>query len=72
MAFLASLSGGAGGITGGDQRATSGNADLQAATGDKTINIGGNPNVQTALQSPVFIIGAAVALIAVVYLWRRR
>jgi hypothetical protein len=69
MAMLAGLTGGAGGISGGDQQSRSGNADVRAATGNKTINVGGNPNVSQALGSPWVI--AAVVIIAVVYLWKR-
>jgi len=67
--FLAALGGG-GGVHGGDQVATGGNADVRAATGNKNFNIGGNPNVQGALGSPLVI--GAIALIVVLYLWRRR
>lgn len=70
MAFLASLTGG-GGLSGKtDQTASGGNADVRAATGNRTFNIGGNPNIQTGLQSP-WIIGAVVLLVAV-YLWKRK
>ena len=48
-----------GGATGG----TSGNNDVRAATGNRNYNIGGNPNVSQALQSPIFLIGAAVVLV---------
>ena len=69
MSFLAGFTSG-GGVTGGDQTATSSNRDVSAATGAKNINIGGNPNVQSALASP-WVVGAIVVLGAV-YLWRRR
>ena len=66
---FAAFTGGQGGITGGDQTATGGNADVRAATGTKNINIGGNPNVQGLFQSPVALI--AIAVVAVL-LWRRK
>lgn len=68
MAFLAAGQGGVKGDTA--QTAATGNLDVKAATGNKTINVGGNPNVQTALQSPYVLI--AVAAVVAVWLWRRK
>lgn len=67
MSFLAGFTSG-GGVTGGDQTASSSNRDVNAATGVKNINIGGNPNVQTALQSPWVLL----AIVAVAIVWLRR
>ena len=70
MAFLA-LAGGSGGLSGQtSQTSTSGNNDVRAATGNRTYNIGGNPNVQSALQSP-WIVAGVVVLVGL-WLWRRK
>jgi len=70
VGFLA-LAGGSGGLSGQtSQTAQSGNNDVRAATGNRTYNIGGNPNVQSALQSPYVVIG--VALVLAIWLWRRK
>lgn len=72
MAFLAAINGGGGGIQGGDTASKSGNADVGAiTTGAKNINIGGNPNVQTAVTSPYFL-GAVVIGLLVWYKARRK
>jgi hypothetical protein len=54
------------------QTATGGNADVGAATGSRNYNIGGNPNVASALQSPTFVVGVLIALVVAVYLWKRK
>ena len=62
------LSGGAGGLSASNS-ATTGNADVRSATGSKTFNIGGNPNVAGIVNDPVklAIVAAAVVLAFIAY-----
>lgn len=67
---LLSTFGGAGGTlsAGLGSSATTGNADVKAATGAK--NIGGNPNVSAALQPGNLLVIGGVALVGLI-LWRK-
>lgn len=49
-------------ITGGDTSAKGGTSGAATSgTGNKTLNFGGNPNIQTALQNPALLIAAIIA-----------
>lgn len=50
-------------ITGGSTDAIGGKSgNVNTSTGNKTLNFGGNPNIQTALQNPLLLVGVAVGL----------
>lgn len=61
MGMLSSLTGG-GGLQGGDTSAKGGSSGVNSGTGAKTLNFGGNPNVQSALQNPLALGAIAFVL----------
>lgn len=49
----------------------SGDAGGASGTGNQIFNFGGNPNVQSAFQSPGLLIAGAVVLVAFFYFRRK-
>lgn len=73
MSFLG-ITGGAGGLSASSSAgpSTSGDVATRTGTGNKNINIGGNPNISTVAQSPMLIAGLVVVLVAGAWFFSRR